>query len=750
MINSDLEIIKELPAALRDVVEPLLKRGLGNDARDQLNPLRRVLEQLVAHLCVGKGISEESFSRRLDRLASSEVIPRDVHAYMHAWWTFGSLGSHFQSGSEEADWRRASEFCQLAAVATFDWFFKKYPAVKVTESQAHESRQLIAQMTGSAPDAIAWPENLRFSSKIEKSGALMLHGDPWLGKTTVGVKMALEALNSGFVPIVFHERTLVTPSSLMGMPPSMPRSLYGAAPILNELVPARLFGGTSFFIFLDDPFGHRRFSPLGVLGRIHLHSWIALARRPDCLGKIFIVATSPSSLLHAAESSQDIAQDPIASKNLSLFFGTNAFALNMQSYGIEQVTSVVSNTAHRIGCAWHMRQDICELVSSEMRAHHANYAALRDFCVETRLCSNDEQLLLDTLRHFSSRQDIDKIFADISPLVAKYLLLVVIAEALLSIYRENPYAPKHSFEQITKAAKIEAPRQTELTSNADLELLSWIGEEDVVSLGVRGFPSFRHPEVSARAVDWIRSYHPYAVGELVELLGCQRGEDEPLLSRWELTHLACHCAAFLNGSAAHRVEAEIFSCKGSRFDASTVMDAILPRWDQLSGTALEAIAFAALKRITNEAKASIRPLISMIFNHWREASEEIKFIPMLLNSKSDVSGLKKPDPSPENVLCFLAGVTCNYTVVVDSARRGSPASQECLEYFEAFVTTLMRMHDKPVWPSRVGDGLFNDASLRPLGRRILEELVRLGTRRGEWSEQTALVLQIREALALAR
>lgn len=739
------QTLSRLPTGIRSSLAHLFDNVNGDEARNRLNRLRRVLEQLVAHLCVGKGIVEEGFSRRVSKLASIDSIPRDVHAYMDAWWSVGSFGSHFQPQAHQTmDWGRHLAFCQLAASAVLDWFLATHPPIELTPILIEESCRCVGLMTDSAQDAIVWPVSPDLLNRFDDHDSIFLHGGPWLGKTTLGVGLALRAIRNGFVPIVFHERTVVTPMELYGISLRSPNNLSSLAGWLNEFVPAKLFTGTSFVVFLDDPFGHRRLITATPLNRLHINAWLELARNPECLGKIQIVITSPTSLTRSVQSSAASPKDPIGSRNLQLLEGNRAIELTIDCYSESQLAQVVRATAFRFGALWASRQDICNLVSNEMKEQHAHFAALRDFCVETRSLG-DDALIEKTISHFRRRQNISGLVDCVRYENQGYLLLVIICEELLTAYREHAASPRHTYGQLSEYLKISIASNEVLTA-PELDLMSWIGLEAVAGLGVSELPTFRHPEIAAGVRDWVRTKRPFAIGELLVKLAASDEEDEGFLSRWELTHLTCQLAEFIDTNAAATLARILFSGTGGRFDPPTIIEALILGWEKIAGNPIEPHALIAIKRLINEARPFTRPLIHAIVDNWREVSEEIRRIPAGLNSKQVGAAESRPEANSENVLTFIASVAANYNMIVDCARRDSGASQECLEYFEAFVTTLTKMHDKPVWPSRVGDGLFNDASLRPLGRRVLEELVAIGKKRGAWDEDSPIVSQIRDSL----
>jgi hypothetical protein len=639
--------------------------------------------------------------------------------------------------------------CQQAARTVLKWYAKTYTSLPITDAKRIELGKSLELLSSVPLRDIVVPEDQTAFESLETEHVIVLHGEPWVGKTSLACVLASQYVQRGFIPIIFQQRSLVDPRILSlyrmtGDREEESVSLNHIAVYLNEYLSTQLLLGEGFVLLLDDSFGHRRQLSSNPLERLRLNAWLELTRQPNSLGRIKVIITSPSRFLYGAINTSRVDRSPLLAENLGLLRESRCHELKLADFRPSEILRIIRTTARSLECRWSDRQSVSELVAEKIGS--STFEGLRSFCVSTRI--DDDDIIIQKLSHFDKFSEFRSSIESLSPDAQRLLCAVYVAESFVELKTEFQFQSDVDAKQLCEAAGV--PGVSSLSKLFSVEgfdefLARWVVDDKVFTLDRSALPTFRHPEVRVAVHDWVQKEGSGTVLRIINNL-CRGSEGKSaIISRWESVHMWCRFARFLDDDARQYVDNEEFHRKSGGLDPRNLVWAILENWDYLRDSQLEQAAKGYIKHCIDVVHNTRRLLIWEIAEHWRGLDETLRAYPHQLNSKLTDQGTV-PNFNVHHSLAFLASTFANYDSIASSARSGSTASERHLNLVQSFIMQLKSGLDTANFESRLGDGLFNALTIKFTGEKVLSALVQLGCRRGAVNRETDIVQQIQTIL----
>jgi hypothetical protein len=731
---------RKLPVGIHSAIHRAFDDSLC-DPKLSLNVLREYLEQLLFHMSGISGVTVREIGSKIEKLTSVGALDREVAPYLHLWWDLSSLGSHFQPESEiTLGWNRHLDLCRRAAGLVLLWYSKKYPPLALSE----EERYGWIKNTGgaSSTEAIQVCQPQLFEKFKETGSVLVLSGRAWVGKTSLATLLTKDLVDKGFIPIVGHENSLLTFRPIANKDDSQLNLKFSnRANEIHQLVLTRLLHGDSFVIFLDDPFGHRRFIAENALTFLRLKTWIDSSKKSQFLGQLRIIITTPSEFLVRAKEYllEQAESNPIARDGFSMLCEGLEVQIEPQLYSKAQLNSIVANAAKFHGCHWTNNQTYCALLADLILKESLSFDSVHVFCQQTK-DENDDDFLknLGQLSHTPSlSHELSKLTRDQQIQLAATL----VGECLNEFYQDYAFQ-----SQITHLDLVRLGGS--LTENA-YEPSPWFIDNPERAIRTLKFPVFLHPEiretVSIAAESFLRTdLQKIVLGlcGLSETIG-------PSLARWEAVHVALRFASALPVEKMQLLYSDLMERKlAFGGDPRNVLWAIIENASYLRGTMTESIAIAFVKQIRNNYRTLSRPLIWEATANWMVLPAEIKLEVLKYVSNTPTAEKFHPVMNDENGFAFLAAGVCHYSLLQGCARAGDEIAETYINFLGELVGVIGKDKRELNYSSKRGDGLFDDPGSRFSAYAILERLLYKGLQSGGIVESHPFALQLQTFLKM--
>lgn len=749
------KIIDKFPKGLADVVNPLIYRN--DDApKVILGRLRELCERLIVHLYINpdtkiKGINPDirtkGISNTLKDLEKLKVVPYDITPYLRFWYDLGSLGVHYQPSEEIiGPWSLHLESCRQAALIVFEWYIREFPPIERTENSIRNYKKDLKKILGiSLPDVIL-PEQLNLYEFMNKNDILVLHGSPWVGKTSIASFLSNNLIDNGYNLLAFHENSIVSNLDLykIKIGEGERQNLNSLAGVLNKIISSNLFNGEHFVIYLDDPFGHRRFKQFNPLTRLRIFKWLKLSQQEESLGKLKIIITTHTEFLNKAldSSTWDLG---IISENIEILNkSNNQINLSLDKYTQKELVKIVNNTAKFFTCSWHNDLHICEFISSILQDTHGSFEALRDYCRSTKDLLDQGNHADKAFIYFQKNRSVKDLINNSNEEIQRFLCSVLIGESLIFLHREYAFQSTIDFMEICSVAGI---NNFYNISKENIEFSEWVTDDSAFTMSTSKVPTFKHPDIRSSVEEWAKNNASEIVSHIIEKL-CRWNNDviESNLASWESIHISLRFSQFLSQDIVDKIERHVFTRQKAHLDVRTIIWAITGNWYFIHKSKIEPNCMRFLKRVEKEIKEFIRPLIWDIADNWQELTSEPRSLMLKFVGKEKNNELI-PYPSGDNIMTFLAAIFFNYTFIFNSASSGCDISNQCLEFLEHFVTkSLLKQLDKPVFSSRRGDVIYETPHVSYTGKEILNNLLSLAKHRGAIDDSSPISQEIRKLI----
>ena len=722
----------QIPVGVRSAVRRAFDDSI--DPKLSLTALREYLEQVLFNLSGIFGITVREIGAQIEKLRSAGGIDREVSPYFHLWWDLSSLGSHFQPESDtKLGWNRHLDLCRRAAALALLWYVKKYPPICLTEREKYGWIANMARALAVDKIQVCVPEAL--DDFTEHGAVLVLEGLPWVGKTSIAIKITKDLIDRGFIPIVAHENSLLTfgPGTDESEGSSNVR-FSNRSSDLHQLVLSRLLHGDSFVVFLDDPFGHRRFIEENSLTLLRIKEWADAAKKGRSLGQIRVVITSPTQFLTRAINilSSQSSSNPISMENLALLQSAKRVVIQPSLYTDDQLKVIVSSAAKFHSCTWAGDMEYCDLLAETVRNERLTFDAVHVFCQQVKSANDDD--FLEKLVQFSRSPSFYDEIGKLGKPDQIRLAATLVGESLNSYYHDYFFQSELTFTDIVRlgAGSAEASQVSE-----------WWMANPNQSVGAAKFPRFLHPEIREAVLIATETNLREPLRQIVfGLCGLEESQG-PTLAKWEAIHLALRFGALLSTDAAQQLHREFMERKVAfGGDPRNVLWAIVENIKYLRSTPAEDIVNHFVKQIRSNYRWLIRPLIWEVTTNWLSVSEVLRkeVVSIVVNSSQDDP--LRPSMDNENALAFLAAGVTHYSLLQQCARAGDEDSEMYIKFLGALVGVLGKDKRGLYYLSRRGDGLFDDPGSQYSAYAVLERLLSLGLRTGSFNDAHPFALQI--------
>jgi hypothetical protein len=735
---------KNIPQGLFEQLTPFFADS-AEDHKTILNKMRDFLERLLKHLSLLAGIQIREVASIIDKLRSSGIIDHQIAPYFHFWWNVSCLGSHFQAEtSPPISWEKHLESCRHAFALCILWYLRKYPPLNLTKNERQVWLDDSAPLVTVPFDDIELCREDFLRNHLDTTNVLVLYGNPWIGKTSIANYFTTFLCNENYIPLVIHENSLVTFRILpQHKDDESPKNLKLArnAQIIHEIISTRLLHGESFIVFLDDPFGHRKFLQQNPLMYVPLSKWLELSSQPQTLGSLKVVITTPIAFLKEGRDAlkNNGNTNPIAKDNLSLLNEKNCILLNVADYNEPQVRRIVKSAANYHECTWSNQEEYCELIAETLKNNHLCFDALHVLCRISKTSSEDEFLgnVIEVAASANVLEEINRSY----DYVKKRLCAAYVGEALIECYRDFTFQTHLSFDDICKAAKLVEVKDLDhpIESIAD-----WLHDDSVSTFNLSHFPVFLHPEVRTAVATIAETTMKNTVCSIISnLCGLSNDYSGRVLSQWEAVHLICRFAGTLSEDDSKIVNEQFFfRSTNMGGDPRNVLWAIIGNWNFIRGTSLEKYASGFSKNIPKSFKWLTRYFIWEVVSNWSHVSNNIRFQILLITGKGDSIESIKPMINEHNTISFLAAGITHYCVIQECASAGCECSEKYLDFINSFIVQIAKSKKETFFSSRAGDGLFDTPGSRYSGSDVLEKLKYLGLKYGSFDENHPLIRQI--------
>ncbi|MDP9315479.1 MAG: hypothetical protein M3R24_32235 [Chloroflexota bacterium] len=714
-----------------------------------LNGLRQFLEQLLYHLSAISGVDEKGVSTKIDKLENAGVIDRQVTPYFHMWWKVSCLGSHFQKSdvSKVISWEEHLDFCRQAAGVCISWYINKYPPLTLTLSERKKWLEDASTVVTVPFTQIQVCHKEDIEKHINSMPTLVLHGEPWAGKTSIASYWVTELCLKGYIPIVIHENSLVTFRILSSQNDvENPKNLKLAtnAQVIHEIVSTRLLHGDSFVIFLDDPFGHRKYQQHNPLMFLRIEEWCKIASYPQTLGDIKVIITSPSTFLEQGYKTlaQNAVTNPISRANLALLKQEYQVQIDVDMYNKDQLLNIVTYSASHHNCSWSGKLEYAEIVADTLIDNRLSFDALHVLCRNYEALSDDQ--FLEGIYKISRSLDIEEEIRSLSNSSKVRLCAAYVGEALIELYREFMFQSKVSFEDLYLASEQETVLQLEEINS----LNDWLLEDRVATMNLSYFPVFSHPEVRFVVGKLAETeMRPIVRNIVANVCGLSEEYEGTTLARWEAIHLLCRMAPFIAPDQVQIIhDTHFFRSDINGGDPRNILWAILGSWHYIENSTLDRSARGFLKSLPYNFKSYIRAFIWEATENWTYLNQEIRYLLITFSGRGGSLHDIEANFDTHNTIAFLAAGVSHYGIIQDCARAGCPVSEKYIEFISSLIVQISKSSKKNMFTSRTGDGLFDAPGSQYGSEDVLKGLKNLGLRRGTLDNVHPLVKQINDLL----
>lgn len=444
------DFLDNIPGNFSRRVLSLIDKGDRKD-HEQLYALRLEFERFTNHLAILANVPEAdwqgqgSVKNKIQFLAGNKIgiLKEGVEYYLSFWYGMGCIGSHSGGISEEKHIRLAHhvDMCLKAMLTVMYWYIQEYPPLSQKEEFKEKSNQSFEDFKPADIDGFVNPSSKGIKETIQEYDVVMIHGPSWIGKTSLSCFALTELVGKGYLPIVFHERNLISPSIVFDVNTevfgsSIQRlSLREKAGALHKEIVASIFRGDSCAVLFDDPFGHRNFRPhSSPLSYLRILDWVKLSQRDTSLGNVKIILNTPTIFWDSANILRDENTSPILRENLEWLLSSSSKRvtiqkLSLKDYASEELVLVVKNVGLSLHCKWAQDVDICSLIAESIKEGCDSFDTLRLFCLDTRDSVNEDKILDSAERYFEKslelKHEIDSLDEDLQV----FLVMVYIGEA---------------------------------------------------------------------------------------------------------------------------------------------------------------------------------------------------------------------------------------------------------------------------------------------------------------------------------
>jgi hypothetical protein len=766
------DFLSDIPGNLSRRVKSLLDKG-SRENHEQLYALRLEFERFISHLAVLANIPEQewqgqSVKNKIQFLSGNKagILKEGIEHYLSFWYGMGCIGSHSGSISEEKHISLAHhvDMCLQAMLTVLYWYIQEYPPLSQKEEFKEKSVVSLEEFKPADIDNFVNPSSKKINETIEQNDVLLIHGPSWIGKTSLSCFALSKLVSEGYLPVIFHERNLISPSILfdefsLGFNSSIQRvSLRDKAGALHKEIVSSIFRGDSCAILFDDPFGHRNFRPhSSPLSYIRMLDWVKLSQKDTSLGSIKIILNSPTIFWNAAKTLKDENTSPIFRENLEWLLGNSnqkviIQQLSLFDYNADELSSVVRNVGLSLNCKWAQELYICDLVADSIRQSCNSFETLRLFCLDTQT-SCEEDIILDSAeKYFEKSIELNYEISSLEKDLQIFLVMVYIGEAFEQLSRDYLYS-KSTFSELFHHMNIGDSLMNLMSQASSKRSLDYWVSLDPNSYDSAGiFPKFRHPDIRISLEIFVREGPGKKIAcELLlnsDFYKCFSYETKSIM-RWESIYILCYFAELLDQEACQTIHDEWFSIPKAEFDYTQTLWAISDNWLNIKGSSLEAFAIIALKRIQNELPAARRSFIWEIINNWVYMPEEIRCLVLNLNGE-EKRGQLKAKVVEWHLISFLGAVFCNYQTLVSYARQfNSESTRVCLDFANDFVRELSKVNNlnSPQYKSFEDDRVFSNRGANYTGKEVLMRVRRIGLNYGGIAEDEQVIKNIDSILS---
>ena len=774
MDTSFTDILDNIPGGFSQRISYLIDSETRKDYK-QLNALRGELERFIKHLAVLGNISEEdwrsqnSVKNKIQVLAGNKVgiLKEGMEHYLTFWYGLGCVGSHSKGISEERyiSSKKHVDMCVQAMSTVFLWYIQEYPPLSQKESFIQRSIEALETFNPVSSNSFVNPSNKNISEILKQNDLAVIHGPSWVGKTSLSCFAISELTNERYLPIIFHERNLVSPSLLFEEASGSHRAdiqrvaLRDKAGTLHKEIVTSIFRGDSCAILFDDPFGHRYFRPhSSPLSYLRISDWIKLADKDTSLGSIKIIVNTPTKFWNAAiEALTDRTLSPIFKENIEWIRNASnnrstIQKLSLKDYCPEDLVSVIKNAGLSFNCKWADNLEICDLISGSIQESCDSFDTLRLFCLATKNSTNEDYLVESAEKYFEKSIELGCQISNLEDRLRRFLIVVYIGEAFEQLSRDYLYS-KSNFSGLCKHLRM-SPDFLDFIVREDTlsELNYWVSFDSDFAENRSSFPRFRHPDIRTSVEVFVREAKgKETVSNLIlnsDFVACF-SESTASIMRWESIYVLCYFAFFLDQQTCQLIHDEWLSVRKTEFDYSHTLWSISDNWISIKDSSLEAFAIVVLQRICREFHSSRRDYIWEIVNNWAHMPEKLRLSVLWLNASEEKVNLK-PIVVDWHLISFLGAVFCNYQTISSFASlSNSKATKLCLDFVNDLVREISQAKNlkTPQYKSYEDDRVFNNRGANYSGREVLLRVSKLGLDFGGVTEKEQIIRNINLSLS---
>jgi hypothetical protein len=767
--SQSTEFLMNIPGNLPKRILSLLEQG-NRKEHEQLSALRLECEKFIEHLIVLANITEEdlqnckSVGDKIRLLDSNNInlLKEGTNYYLNFWYGMGCIGSHHKGISDAKHIRLGHhvDMCHNAMISVLHWYLQEFPPLSQKKSFKEESKKTLDEFKPTDFEGFVNPSKKGMDRILEQNSLVVIHGPSWIGKTSLSCFNLHKLVNTGFLPIIFHERNLISPSILLGEGLNSPNeiqrlSLKDKAGILHKEIVTSIFRGDSCAILFDDPFGHRYFRPhSSPLSYLRISDWVKLSQKDTSLGSIKIILNTPTQFWEAVQNLKDESISPILKENLEwILHPSNSQVsiqkLSLKDYLPEEVMLVGKNVAASLNCKWLRKPEICELLADSIAASCDSFDTLRLFCLETQDSVDEEKILNSAEKYFEKSSELNYKINNLEEDLQVVLVIVYLSEVFEQLSRDYLYS-KSNFNKFCDHLKVGSiVSKINLQEKLRKELDYWISFESSADDGNARFPKFRHPDIRASLEVFVREENGNKLASSLlansDFVHCF-SQRTPSIMRWESIYLLCYFAHLLDQETCQSIHDKWFSLPKTEFDFEQTLWAISDNWINIKNSCLEGFSIGALKRIQNDFPSSRRKFIWEILNNWTAMPEDIRELVIRLNGED--KGKEKEITSkvmPAHLISFLGAVLCNYQTLTSHLNKvDSKSTRMCLDFANDFIKELSRVKNLEVaqYTSFEDDRVFENRGVNYSGREVLLRIRKMGVDYGGLAEDEQMVRNI--------
>jgi hypothetical protein len=598
---------------------------------------------------------------------------------------------------------------------------------------------------------------------IDKHSLIVVHGASWIGKTSLACFNLGKLVERKFLPIIFQERNLISPSTLLGRSSDLSGlqiqrlSLKDKAGILHEEIVTSIFRGDSCAILFDDPFGHRYFRPYSSpLSYLRILDWVKLSEKNTSLGSIKIIINTPTIFWDEAQKIlEDDNTSPILKENIEWIIDESNKQVNIQKLSLSDYTSselidVVKNVATSLNCQWIKEPLICDLVAESIVENCDSFDTLRLFCLETQDLLDEGEILNSAEKYFEKSSELNYEINSLSEEFQVFLITVYLSEAFEQLSRDYLYS-KFDFKSFCVHLKVDGiiSRLTE-DKKSRKKLDYWINFDSQGSNN--NFPKFRHPDRRSSLENFVRENKGNQIASKIlsnsDFVFCFSQEIKSIM-RWESIYFICYFAYLLDQELCQYIHDNWFSLSKTEFDFNQTLWAISDNWHSIKGSFLEEFSIRAMKRIQNDFPSSRRNFMWEVLNNWTYMPEDIRYLVVKLNGE-ERGGTLQSKISSYHSLSFLGAVISNYQTLFSYLNRAnSEATRLCIDFTNEFIFEISKEKNliTSQYKSFNDDRIFENQGVFYNGRDVLLKIRKLGLNQGGLTEKSQIIKNIDSALS---